>query len=56
MIDWRRSEKLVRDLVDRESSTLTIEVYDDRYMDYLEGQCEDVPEDEDKRGVIIIPQ
>lgn len=53
MIDWRRSERLVKEVVEREQPT--IEVYDPRYMEYLNGQREDVPKEEEKRGVIIIP-
>jgi hypothetical protein len=56
MIDWRRSENVVRKIVEREDRPQpTVEVYDPRYLEYLNGQREDVPEPEDKRGVLIIP-
>ena len=53
MIDWRRSEKLVNEIAERPQPT--VEVYDQRYLEYLDGQRDEVPKDEDKRGVIIIP-
>jgi hypothetical protein len=55
MIEWRRSERLIKQIVEEEGPQPTVEVYDSRYMDFLEGQREDVPKDEDNRGVIIIP-
>ena len=53
LIDWRRSEKLVQEIAERPQPT--VEVYDQRYLEYLEGERKDVPKDEEKRGVIIIP-
>ena len=53
MIDWIRSEKLVNEIAERPQPT--VEVYDQRYLEYLDGQRDEVPKDEDKRGVIIIP-
>ena len=57
MIDWRRSEKLVRDLVEREGPSLRVEIpiYDPSFMEYLEGERDDVPENIEERGVVIIP-
>lgn len=56
MIDWRRSERMLRDLAERERPQPTVEVYDPRYLEYLSGQRKEIPRDEEKRGVIIIPQ
>jgi len=55
LIDWRRSEKLVQEIAERERPQPRVEVYDPRYLEYLEGQREDVPQDEEKRGVLVIP-
>lgn len=55
LIDWRRSERLVQKISERERPQPTVEVYDPRYLEYLDGLREDVPRDEEKRGVIVIP-
>jgi len=55
LIDWRRSERLVQEIAQQEQPRATVEVYDPRYLEYLDGQREDVPKDEEKRGVLIIP-
>ena len=55
MIDWRRSENLVREIAKEDRPQPTVEVYDPRYLEYLEGERTEVPKDEPKRGVIIIP-
>ena len=53
MIDWRRSERMIKQIVEQEQPM--VEVYDDRYLSYLDGRREDVPKDENKRGVLIVP-